>query len=290
MFFSRRINIGGLALLLAALPTAAQQATRDISYVTSTEKLSKAQRLDVFQSGGGAPHPVLVYVHGGGWNHGEKPKTAKPFETWMDAGFSVVSVEYRLVDEAPAPAALQDVRCALSWVQANAAAYHFDLSRVVLYGASAGAHLALLAAVLPAKNDFDLPSCNSQPKIAAVLDFFGPYHLESNVEGAYGGTSTKRWMGENPIPNLRGKEKLMSPATYVRAGLPPIFIVHGDADPTVPYRNSVMLHQDLDRLSVPNEFHTVPGGLHGRFGDETEKRIELQSLQFLQAQGVLKEP
>ena len=60
----------------------------------------------------------------------------------------------------------------------------------------------------------------------------------------------------------------MSPLSYVRAGLPPILSIHGDADPTVPYQHGVRLHEELAKAGVANELHTVPGGRHGGFDRE----------------------
>ena len=75
------------------------------------------------------------------------------------------------VPQLTAPAAVEDVRCALAWVKKNAAKYNFDPEKVVTYGGSAGGHLALIAAYGPAS--FNPPGCTDQPKIAAVLDFYG---------------------------------------------------------------------------------------------------------------------
>jgi acetyl esterase/lipase len=264
-------------------------ATKDIVYFAPTDPGydPKSQRLDVYQNTATAKAPVLVYIHGGAWNHGEKPASWHGFRAWIAAGFSVVNVEYRLVDTAPAPAAVQDVRCVLSWIKQNAAKYNFDADRVVTYGTSAGGHLALLAAILPAKNDIDLPQCKSQPHISAVLDFYGPYHLEPTEPGAFKSPSTARWMGPDPQPSLEAKEHAMSPSTYVRAGIPPVFIAQGDADPTVPYAASVTLHADLDKLGVKNLFDTIPGGGHGGWTPEENQRIQLDSLRFLAANGVI---
>jgi len=95
--------------------------------------------LDVFQMPSAKPAPVVVHLHGGGWTApaGQSHSFA-PFTALLAAGISVVSVQYRSSLEAPAPAALQDVHCALSWVKANAAKYNFDVNRVILYGVSAG--------------------------------------------------------------------------------------------------------------------------------------------------------
>jgi len=218
--------------------------TKDIIYFPADAPgyAPKSQVLDVYQNAttpNRVKAPVLVYMHGGAWNHGQKPESWHGFRAWMAAGFTVVTVEYRLVDVAPAPAAVQDVRCALSWVAQNAAKYNFDADRVVTYGTSAGGHLALMAAVLPAKNNIDLPQCTQQPHISAVLDFYGPYHLEQSAIGAFPSPSVARWMGPDPQPSLEAKEHAMSPATYIRPGIPPVFFAHGDADPVVPYQSDL---------------------------------------------------
>lgn len=264
--------------------------TRDIVYVAAgtPDYDEKAQRLDVFQNAGTSEkNPVLVYMHGGAWNHGERPQSWGSFRAWIAAGFSVVNVEYRMADAHPAPAAVQDVRCVLSWILQNAAKYHFDTDRIVTYGTSAGGHLALMAGVLPADNGIDPPQCTAHPGVAAVLDFYGPYHLEPTAPGAFTSPSTRRWMGPKPEPSLEAKERKMSPSTYVRAGIPPVFIAHGDSDPVVPYVSSQTLKADLDRAGVQNVFDTVPGGQHGKWPPEEQTRVELDSLRFLQKVGVI---
>ncbi len=271
-------------------------ATRDIVYFPKDDPgyRPSSQRLDVYRNAEagsrGKAAPVLVYMHGGAWRNGQKPESWHGFRAWMAAGFSVVNVEYRLVDTVPdyAPAALQDIRCALSWVKSHAGEYGFDAERVVTYGTSAGGHLALLSAVLPADNPYDLPQCKARPKIAAVLDFYGPYHLEPEEPGAFKSPSTAHWMGPEPKPSLAAMEHAMSPSTYVRKGIPPVFLAHGDADPTVPYLASVTLNADLEKAGVKHAFDTVPGGLHGKWTPEQNERVQMDSLKFLQAVGVIR--
>lgn len=258
----------------------APEATKDVVYLRASDK---DLHLDVYRNTAfEGPRPVLVYIHGGAWWKGEKPAGWGGFRAYLAAGFSVVTVEYRLTDVATAPAAVQDVRCALSWVKINAKAYNFDAKRVVPYGTSAGGHLALMAGMLPKGNDIDLPACRDQPIVPAILDFYGPYYLRADLPGAFKSPSTARWIGNGP-------ETLwttMSPATYVRKGQPPVFIVHGDADPTVPYEASTSLKADLDKAGVQNRFHTVPGGVHGKFPKEEQDKIELEALEFLTMIGV----
>ncbi len=270
----------------------APTATLNINYVSSDTPgyAPASQQMDLYQNAttpAGAKAPVLIYMHGGAWNHGERPKSWHGFRPWLAAGFSVLNVEYRLVDVAPAPAALQDVRCVLAWVRTNADKYHLDPERVVTYGTSAGGHLALLAGVIPAKEAMDLPQCTRQARVVAVLDYYGPYHLEPSAPGAFTSSSTKRWMGADPKPSLEAMERAMSPSTWVHKGMPPVFQAHGDADPTVPYQASLELQKDLDKLGVKNALDTVPGGGHGGWPPEQNQRVALDSLKFLQSVGVI---
>lgn len=276
-------------LLLCATPVAAQtwtdpatwasikapEATKDVVYLQAS---GQDLHLDVYRNTAfKGPRPVLVYIHGGAWWKGQRPTGWGGFRSYLAAGFSVVTVQYRLTDVAPAPAAVQDVRCALSWVKANAKTYGFDTKRVVTYGTSAGGHLALMAGMLPKKNDIDLPACRDQPKVAAILDFYGPYHLKPDLPGAFKSPSTARWIGDGP----QALWTAMSPAAYVRKDQPPVFIVHGDADPTVPYEASTSLKADLDKAGLLNRFHPVVGGVHGKFPKEEQVKVELDALDFL---------
>jgi acetyl esterase/lipase len=269
--------------------------TKDIVYFPKDAPgyTPTSQLLDVYQNAAlppGKSAPVLIYMHGGAWRNGQRPQSYGGFRAWLAAGFSIVNVEYRLIDTVPsavAPAAVQDVRCVLAWVKQNAAQYHLDPNRVVTYGTSAGGHLALLAALLPKDNDIDLPQCRDQAKIVAVLDFYGPYHLEPTQPGAFTSRSTAHWMGPDPQPSLEAMEHKMSPSMYIRPGIPPVFQAHGDADPTVPYQASVELKKDLDKAGVKNAFTTVLGGGHGKWTPEQNQQVQLDSLKFLQSVGVI---
>ena len=79
----------------------------------------------------------------------------------------------------------------------------------------------------------------------------------------------------------------MSPSTYVRPGIPPVFFAHGDADPVVPYQSDVVKKTDLDHAGVKNMFDTVPGGGHGNWAPEQAQRVNLDSLTFLAGLGVI---
>jgi len=261
----------GLAILasVAARPATAQaevvpaQTLRDVAYLTVEDR---ALHLDAYLHPDAAkvPGPVLVHFHGGGWARGERPASWAGFRPYLAAGFSVVTVQYRLAGEASAPAAVQDARCALHWVGANANSLGFDRKRIILSGTSAGAHIALMAGLLPEKNDVDLDQCQDAPRAAAILDFFGPTDLTAQRAGSAAlHPSVARWIGERP--DAVDIARQMSPVSWLAADSPPIFIAHGDADPVVPLSQSLDLKRRLDALEVRSGLFVVTGGGHGNF-------------------------
>ena len=134
-------------------------------------------------------------------------------------------------------------------------------------GQSAGGHLALTTGVLPASAGLDLQCPGTEElKVAAIIDWYGITDVNDLLDGPNMRPFAVTWLGS--MPNRVEVAKRVSPLTYVRPGLPPILMIQGDADPTVPYTQSVRLQQALDKVNVPNELVTVPGGKHGNFTDE----------------------
>jgi acetyl esterase/lipase len=208
------------------------------------------------------PRPTLIFIHGGGWTGLTKDDRAFQMLPYIDLGMDVVAVEYRLARVALAPAAVEDCRCALRWVIQHAKDYGFDTSRIVVSGPSSGGHLALMSGMLPASAGFDreCPGPDNL-KVAAIMNWFGISDVNELLEGPNMRPFAVQWLGSNPDRDALAKR--LSPLTYVRPGLPPILSFHGDADPTVPYTQSVRLHKALTDAGVPNEMMTLPGGKHG---------------------------
>jgi acetyl esterase/lipase len=272
------LSVGALAAVGQAVgslpekPAATKQLEfRNLVYETAS---GKKLELDVFlnpKATAGAPAPVLVYFHGGAWARGERNKKYAGFNSFYAMGFSVVSVDYRLTGTATAPAAVTDALCSLSWVRANARQYNFDPTRVVPYGTSAGAHIALMAGMLPADTDVANPACGPLPKVVAILDFYGPTDLAPGLKLAHPNHTLVSWIG--PVSDPTAMAQKMSPMTYVKSGQPPVFLVQGDKDPVVPYAQSVELQKALEEAKVPNFFYTVAGGSHGGFTKEQKQVI-----------------
>lgn len=285
----RLIGLGLAATVLAAPASAWQAASavvsqRDVVYRTTE---AGPLHLDLHRppSAKGKRAPVLVVIHGGAWARGERPKGWAGYRRFVDAGFAVVSMQYRLAGQARAPAAVEDVRCVMGWIARAAEREGLDSRRIVLLGTSAGAHLALMAASIDKNEGLDPAECGPAPRAAAVIDFYAPTDLRPQSLGAWNSPSIGKWVGEGEAGAAMAAR--MSPITRVRPGLPPVFIVHGDADPVVPLAASTALKAALDRAKVPAELHTVPGGVHGKFGPEVQDRLLADAVTFLKRHRVI---
>jgi acetyl esterase/lipase len=238
-------------------------------------------RLDLYlpRSAQGAA-PTLVQIHGGGWVGGSKEANALRFLPYLEMGWAVVNVQYRLGQVALAPAAVEDALCALRWVVRNADEYGMDRDRIVVTGYSAGGHLALTTGMTPASAGLDRQCPGDEPlRVAAIINWYGITDVGDLLEGANMRTYAVQWMGS--LPDRRAVAERVSPLTYVRGGLPPVLTIHGDADPVVPYEHALRLREALNHAGVPNRLHTVPGGGHGNFTVDEYQQVYETVRQFL---------
>jgi acetyl esterase/lipase len=256
------------------------QITPNITYLTANNYEAK---LDVYRRREmTTPNRTLIYIHGGGWTGGTKEQSSLTFLPFLQMGWNVVNVEYRLARVSQAPAAVEDCLCALRWVIRNAKQHNIDTNRLVVTGNSAGAHLALTSAMLPASAGLDRQCPGTEElKVAAVINWYGITDVVDLLAGPNMKVYAVTWLGAQT--NREDIARRVSPLTYVRAGLPPIITIHGDADPTVPYAQGVRLRDALDKMQVPNRLVTVPGGLHGGFSQQEMVRIYSEIQQFLGA-------
>jgi acetyl esterase/lipase len=205
---------------------------------------------------------------------GQKERNFFQLLPYLSLGWAVINVEYRLARNSPAPAAVEDCRCALRWVTYHAREYSLDTSKIVLTGTSAGGHLALITGMLPAQSVFDrqCPTDSStrwregtepETKVAAIINWYGITNVAELIDGPNAKHYAMEWFG-----SMSDREELarqVSPISYVRAGLPPILTIHGDQDDIVPYNQAVQLHAALDKAGAPNQLVTLRGRKHGGF-------------------------
>ena len=295
----------GLSLSAPALAQSADDAFRaavqidsgysvnsNLTYLTAS---GRDLKLDVYQPWPStAATPVVLNFHGGGWVAGSREDDVLHLLPYMQMGFAVVNVEYRLAKVAPAPAAVEDTLCALQWVGRNAQRYNFDLSKVVVTGGSAGGHLALATGMIPSDSPFTNqcaangswagPYVNSAPKVAAVVNWFGITDVADMLQGPNTRSYAVAWFG-----SMDGRMELarrLSPLSYVRKDGPAVLTIHGDADPLVPYAHAVRLRQAMDKAGEKNQLHTIKGGGHGGFAPEQHQQAFQAVRNFLRELGI----
>ncbi len=267
------------------------QSTYVVPNITYSVASNYECKLDVYaRRGQPGPVPTVVQIHGGGWVAGTKEGDVLNLLPYLEMGFAVVNVEYRMARVALAPAAVEDCRLALRWVFKNAKAYGFDTGRIVVTGGSAGGHLALMTGMLDTTAGFDYPKeweqTNPAMKVAAIVNWFGITDVKEILSGPDKQNYAASWIGSQPDPEKLAER--VSPLTYVRKGLPPIFTVHGDNDELVPYTQAVRLNKALEKADVPHKFITIPGGHHGGFTRDQMTMIYGAIRDFLKQAGVLR--
>jgi acetyl esterase/lipase len=262
------------------------QAQSNITYLVVNGHESK---LDLYRRRGpGGPDPTLIYIHGGGWSSGHKEDGIMYTLPWLEMGWDVVNVEYRLGGVAAAPGAVEDCLCALRWIAAHAAEYRIDPARLVVMGDSSGGHLALMTGMAPASAALDRP-CNPDgnapaPKVAAIVNWYGITDLTDLLEGPNRRDYAVAWVAKSESPQEMARR--VSPVTWARSDLPPIITIHGDSDPTVPYSQALKLRAALEAVHARNELVTIPGGKHGGFTPEERVRAYLAIRKFLATYGL----
>lgn len=227
--------------------------------------------------------PGVLVIHGGGWVGGTKERMVELFcLPYLEKGFVVANVEYRLAAVAPAPAAVTDVLKAAAWFRNNARKYNVDTKRIVVTGGSAGGHLALMVGMTPKSAKLGPPA-----KVAAVINWYGITDVADQLEGPNMREYAVKW-----VPEQKDRLELaqrVSPMTYVRRGLPIVKTIHGDADPTVPYEHGVKLTKALRDVGVDASLISVPGGKHGNFGKGKNAEIYADIFALLKARGILRD-
>jgi pectinesterase len=231
-----------------------QGSKREVQYGRAA---GESLLLDVCVPDGKGPFPAVILVHGGGWSSGDKTSGVDPLFTPLSkAGLGWFSINYRLAPKHPYPAAVEDIETAVRWVKAHATEFNVDANRLALLGESAGGQLVAMA-VVRAKQD---------TRVAAAIPFYAPVDLEQDTQRRGGlNTSLRALFGRSYELDEQTTRILRdaSPINFVHPGLPPFLLVHGTADMSVPYNQSVQMQAKLKAAGVPAELITIDDGVHG---------------------------
>jgi acetyl esterase/lipase len=296
--------VAGSAVLRAQVPVAAQVVTADVypehrvnfpggvtglpDQIYANVPSSRPLTLDLYlppAGVGGDARPFIVYVHGGGWSGGSQRNTAA-FENWPEVlasiaakGYVVASISYRLTGEAKMPAQIQDVKSAIRWMRSKASRYGIDKTRGLVWGPSAGGHLAGLAATSCGVAALE-PAAPGGPGSGAMpaMPVVGGSAQESDCVQA-----AVLWYGlfdfekASPPAALFGCDpgscspdvlRAASPVTYIAANDPPMLIIAGDKDATIPPDQSRQFDAALKAKGVKSELMIIPGVGHSFIGPD----------------------
>jgi acetyl esterase/lipase len=203
--------------------------------------------------------PGVVFVHGGGWSQGDPYLHVRHILELAVRGYVGAAISFRQSGEAPWPAALQDAKCAVRWLRANAESLGLDPDRIAVAGGSSGGHLAALVAMTPGRFEGTGGTSDGRSDVGAAVLWYPPTDLQAVVDRA---TSVPPEIAA--FLRDTGPERLAeaSPVTYVRPGLPPVLTMIGDADELVALADVQAFHALLDAAGVPNELEVYGGVGH----------------------------
>ncbi len=268
----RDVLLASGALLATHRVFAADAAMVEMQTLAYTRVDGKELLLDLYRPVQRTqPLPVIVFVHGGGWQRGTRT-TGPDFKRFFaQDGFAVASIDYRLTPSITFPSNVEDVRTSVRWLRANAQRFGLDGSRIALWGTSAGGHLAAVAALAPPRKFAGRDHEELSSDVQCVLDAYGPAAFELMDRQAAQerpnlhdipavlraarvpavpithddpGSPESRLLGA-PIRTVPDKVKAASPLTYVTSAAPPFLLMHGLADDSVPHGQSVLLYEAL---------------------------------------------
>ena len=270
----------------SALVRKAGTVERDVTYC-SVDGIDL--KMDVYYPSAtdGRPAPVAVYVHGGGWVSGSKGGGAGRLDVGelVSRGYVVASVDYRLAPTYQFPAQIEDVKCAIRSLRAQAAEYGIDPDRIGAWGGSAGGHLVSLLGTTDARAGFDVgPYPEQSSRVRAVVDLFGPSDLTvfgmaiamATSPPAIGtatamatsapafGTVTAMVTGARVFGAASPDDLARaSPVTYASGDDPPFLILQGEKDAVVPPNQSQILYDRLTAAGVRATLVMVKNAGHG---------------------------
>jgi acetyl esterase/lipase len=211
-------------------------------------------RLDVYRPEGARDCPVLIYVYGGSWNSGDKALYAPLAQRLLPEGLVVVVPDYSLHPRARFPQPVQEIAAAIAWTLDHSADFGGDPGRVILAAQSAGAQIAATALLDPR---WLAAHGHSAADIRGFVGISGVYDVPAEIDFA--------WRHARYITSVMGGRAnfaAASPINFVTPAAPPMLLIHGDADRTVPISLSEAFHQRLRAAGVPSEFICYRGGGH----------------------------
>jgi acetyl esterase/lipase len=229
-------------------------------------------RVDIFPAAGARDYRTAVLqLHGGRWRYGNRKMMAEHARCLSRLGFTCLPTEYRLLDEAPWPAPLHDVKAALRWTRAHAERLGVESDRIVIQGCSAGAYLALMAAGTNGRAEWEGHGGHAavSSHVNAIVPIYPVTLFKKDWAGCYNGDAPIAAPDDFLPASLLLEEqqtednlRSISPFTHVTPDFPPTALWHGGADAYVPPAHSLRMYEALTRAGVFADLHLVAGVAH----------------------------
>ena len=244
---------------------------RDIEYSPAQgQKLDLLVPWAVGAEGHDEKFPLIVFLQGSAWMFPDTDYQLPQLSRLANEGWVVASIEHRnSLDGHPWPAFLEDTKAAIRFLRANADKYGIDPERVAMFGTSSGGNTALLVGVTGDEAEFKTAEYADQSdSVKAVVDCFGPSDLKNmfpdDVTGSFDAGAKALFMAVAGNNDPIAVEKVMSPINHVVNGkkYPPFLLLHGDADPVVPFSQSESMFKRLIDAGAEAELVRVEGAEH----------------------------
>lgn len=223
-------------------------------------------RLDLAIPGNKGPYPLIIWIHGGAWKGGSRHISSEhPARQQLARGYAVASIDYRLSQQALFPAQIHDCKAAIRWLRGNAETYNLDPSRFVVWGSSAGGHLAALLGTsgkVAELEDLSMGYPEMSSRVQGVVDWYGPTDFLKMGGKHDQETSPESLLMGCPIQSCPDRVAKANPIAYISADDPPFFIQHGTVDKAVPLNQSELLYTALRDTKVPVTFVPLQGVGH----------------------------
>lgn len=247
------------------------EAILDIPYSDISEK----NKLDIYiPTHGQKPYPLIVYIHGGAFCRGDKTHHISGILHGLERGYAVACINYRLNQEAPYPAFLEDVCEGIRFLKSNADKYAIDKNKFALWGDTHGGYIASTIAIMGPKKMLDNLQTNFPKEslnVCGVISFYAPIDLADYYKYQLKTNNIMVDQNGNPLDEMtfgKQKEELidflkpLNPLLYVNGTEPPFYLLHGELDPYILRKYSQEFANVLTKHLVPHVFNFVKGGEH----------------------------
>ena len=206
--------------------------------------------------------PGLVFIHGGAWRGGSREMYHYYCVRFAEHGYVAATISYRLAGVAPFPAAVEDSKCAVRWLRANAEKYGVDPNRIGVAGGSAGGHLTMMVGYAPDTPELEGSGGNADAssRVQAIVNIYGPTDLTTQF--ARTKSVVMDFLGGKTYDEAPALYRLASPITHVTKDDPPTLILHGSIDDTVPIDQAELLVDKLKETNLKFYYDRLEGWPH----------------------------